>query len=850
MRRMAVILVMLLALSAAVAPQLLPRHAGPQGSSPSASPMASPAISTDYRATIYAQGNSSMSTLEASSSATWPSETSQKVLLSGSPHTWNGTVNFRLRSEIQFQNPVQQTIEETANGPAYVQTYGVGTVTADLIIGSTTYSWSVSIDGLSFHLSNTSVAPEWTVQAPSSAPMYLQLSVTQFDGQIVGNPAYLLTVAEPSGGSNLFDCGPLGSASSVDALWGWNYANAPFSAAYFTVPSLATGTVISFSSPLVLNASYDGTVTRSVGTGSFDYVSGVESISFQPAVNNGPDPLLVDYALSYSSAAIPAVTEEYYVGGVQSSATYFATTTYPYNATYDYIVFNVPSPSNRSTNLTLVGSSAWSFISASPAGYSFFASNSTVLFPSVPQEAQAVWVAPAPYISTQMHIVLSPTSSLFDIFGVNIPFSLLDVFVNGIQVYSPDVPAVVSLTYNITIQDVFRQVLYSQNVTMSEPNQVVNAQLPIWPLTFDNANSSFIMRTTVGFGGIFQVAPDIAPLQSNIFYFPQGDYNFSIDYLNETNGAIYQTVTANVSVTGPSFYYVDGETLTDLQILSQQETSGLTNIVESVNITLLDQGLKINNETLNINLNITNLNATIGKQYVNLQANINNIESIINGQNISVHTAINTIKQLVGIGLEEQNATFSYKLVPGTPSVTGSTFAVPVFVELMDGALANLTITQQAWQNLKLYVVNQTGTSEIPFTVVSQTPGRFVMQISLDPTQVSAIKGGSAVVSMSSPIRDGVITNVGAGIIGSQTLTSAYPGTMWYQTWLGIDTPPPFTRLGSLGEFMSDAAWFGSSVGGRAIYSIAVVLIFIVAVMDFRAHVERSGGGAQRKSRR
>jgi len=169
-----------------------------------------------------------------------------------------------------------------------------------------------------------------------------------------------------------------------------------------------------------------------------------------------------------------------------------------------------------------------------------------------------------------------------------------------------------------------------------------------------------------------------------------------------------------------------------------------------------------------------------------------------------------------------------FRLAPGTPTESGTTFDVPVFVlGEPAGAGANGSETKQAWQDLQ---VEYLGPIPGPFenwSVPSWGAGRFDLQLVLTNTEVGAIEGGQAILALNSSIVvDGSILGASGQVDGAILSSSVVPGT-WWTTIFGIPTPPPDPSLSSVQGILDDLAWFGSSTAGRAAYAATT----IVAVM-------------------
>jgi hypothetical protein len=169
-----------------------------------------------------------------------------------------------------------------------------------------------------------------------------------------------------------------------------------------------------------------------------------------------------------------------------------------------------------------------------------------------------------------------------------------------------------------------------------------------------------------------------------------------------------------------------------------------------------------------------------------------------------------------------------FRLTPGTPTESGTTFDVPVFVlGQPGGGDANGSETKQAWQDLQ---VEYLGPIPGPFenwSVPFWGAGRFELQLVLTGTEVTSIEGGQAILALNSSIVvDGSVLGASGQVDGAILSSSAVVGT-WWNTVFGIPTPPPDPSLSSVEGILADLAWFGGSTAGRAAYAATT----IVAVM-------------------
>ncbi|MEM3504335.1 MAG: hypothetical protein QW134_08955 [Nitrososphaeria archaeon] len=197
----------------------------------------------------------------------------------------------------------------------------------------------------------------------------------------------------------------------------------------------------------------------------------------------------------------------------------------------------------------------------------------------------------------------------------------------------------------------------------------------------------------------------------------------------------------------------------------------------------------IHNQISDLLLNMTNTNSTIYKQLLTenvslqnilskigiVETNINiiqnNILSQINSTALSITTKETTIKDLVSLSLQEENATFSYQLKFGTPSVSGTTYQFPVFVTLFNGQTANLSVTQQAAKNLRMIYISGNDSTQLQYSVSNIQAGSFVVNIyNITAPMVQNISENKAIIASEGNVTEGNRTSLVSGLIGSSQI--------------------------------------------------------------------------------
>ncbi|MEM3907886.1 MAG: hypothetical protein QXZ17_13680, partial [Nitrososphaerota archaeon] len=276
-----------------------------------------------------------------------------------------------------------------------------------------------------------------------------------------------------------------------------------------------------------------------------------------------------------------------------------------------------------------------------------------------------------------------------------------------------------------------------------------------------------------------------------------------------------------------------------IEILTKVKNTNTTlyNQIASVLLSIQNANTTIHDQISKLILNLTNTNSTIYRQLLvenaslqnilskveTVETNINiiqnNILSQINSTALNITTKETTIKDLVSLSLQEENATFSYQLKFGTPSVSGTTYQFPVFVSLFNGQMANLSVTQQAWQNMRLYYISDNRSVPLNFSVTNVRPGSFIVEIyNITPAMAASISSNDAVIAAQGEVKEGVLTNLAAGIIGSQQVRYS-SNDLWTEIF-GLSPPKGNASVSGMFEYLS---WLGESYAGRAIYLIVIL---------------------------
>jgi hypothetical protein len=174
-----------------------------------------------------------------------------------------------------------------------------------------------------------------------------------------------------------------------------------------------------------------------------------------------------------------------------------------------------------------------------------------------------------------------------------------------------------------------------------------------------------------------------------------------------------------------------------------------------------------------------------------------------------------------------------FRLDPGTPTETGTTFDVPIFVlGEPAGGPANQSETKQAWQDLQVGNLDATPASFTNWSVPAWGAGRFDLELVLTGGEVALLEDGQSVLVLDSSIvvNDSVLG--ASGLIDGSTLSSSVVVGAWWSTVFGIPTPPPDPSFSSLHGIVDDLAWFGDSTAGRAAYAATTLVAILLYLWE------------------
>ena len=268
-------------------------------------------------------------------------------------------------------------------------------------------------------------------------------------------------------------------------------------------------------------------------------------------------------------------------------------------------------------------------------------------------------------------------------------------------------------------------------------------------------------------------------------------------YLNTTILDYYQSTLQNVTT---EYSYIKGMNITQLDKLTALQTT-VGSIQDNVTITN------------------SYINDTVTKVDNFVSIIENEILSSIDNNTFNVTTRENVIRNLVAMDLQETNATFSYRLQFGTPTALGNDFTFPVFVTLFNGQIANITVTNQAWQDMKILYESGKNNTSLNFTVTGVKAGYFQLTIyDITPAQVNEIKAGQSVISAQGEVKVGTLTNLAAGVIGAQQISSTNHILSGALAFFGFKDSPP-------GGTAADIKWFYSYAAGWATTGLGAVLL-------------------------
>jgi hypothetical protein len=192
-----------------------------------------------------------------------------------------------------------------------------------------------------------------------------------------------------------------------------------------------------------------------------------------------------------------------------------------------------------------------------------------------------------------------------------------------------------------------------------------------------------------------------------------------------------------------------------------------------------------------------------------------------------------------------------FDLDPGTPTQSGTTFLVPIFVIAEPaGFAASPGEVQQIWQNLVVNCLSDGGSQSVNWWVSTWGTGSFELQLSLSPSEIASVESGAALLALNSSVVVAGSAVSASGLIDGAVLNSAIVAGAWWSALFGIATPPPDPSFSSLQGIIDDLAWFGSSTAGRAAYAAATIVAILLYLWEGHklARAKLLGTGSPREA--
>ena len=406
---------------------------------------------------------------------------------------------------------------------------------------------------------------------------------------------------------------------------------------------------------------------------------------------------------------------------------------------------------------------------------------------------------------------------------------------------------------NISIQNqltVINSLIKYTNVTVTSKIDFVDSLLNSTGISIDNKISfvdALMNNTNISIqnklnvidsflGSVNVSLQDKLTLMSDTIHTFQSNVTLWENVANDTINTIkkYSTeINQNLTLTNT--------TMATLETISKQNFTSISSNIKNdynslfTNITFLNSTLKVLKGNFTTFLSF--FNSTIGKVDTNITTEISYVLSNINSTSTNIITRETTIKDLVSMSLQEENSTFSYKLSFGTPSVSGEIYRFPVFVTLFNGQMANLSVTQQAWQNMKLYYVTGNQTYPLDFSASQVQAGSFLLTIyNITPAMAASVSSDNALITAQGEVKAGSLTNLAAGIIGSQQIQ--YSSSNIWKDIFGVNPPNSNNSIAGIFGYLS---WLDESYAGRAIYMIVIffALMYYIVMINLKLEQRR-----------
>ena len=322
---------------------------------------------------------------------------------------------------------------------------------------------------------------------------------------------------------------------------------------------------------------------------------------------------------------------------------YTLATSDPSNISADDYTYNIPNTGNLK-NITVLFNNTWNYEFSFPANsavinlthdYVEFVNVSGV--PSVQVTFVASNIIANPYANVLLNFI--PSTDIFGSAGLLLPTDLFKTYVNGIEFQGQSFSGIIGDSYTLQVKDAFGIDLLGAGQSISPTTQTypVNVPINISEITFTNLNTTNFVNIYAKQNNITQAVITVNPTETTLPQaFPSGNYTFTYQYFNATNGQPIKTVNANVNVNGLVSQTFTGTTLLQLSHQLTTTKSNITTEINSVEISLLASNSNIKNLTIQVdtNLNLTNSNVT--NLMLNLTSDYKFTNSLINSTSLSL----------------------------------------------------------------------------------------------------------------------------------------------------------------------------------------------------------------------
>jgi hypothetical protein len=326
-------------------------------------------------------------------------------------------------------------------------------------------------------------------------------------------------------------------------------------------------------------------------------------------------------------------------------------------------------------------------------------------------------------------VVYRPTQAILGVAGTNLPFSDFTLMAGGTTEYEQNFPVIVGQPINITVTDLFGQVIYT-DPTYTPTSLVSTLLIPIsfTQLSVVNENATYYTTLTLNQNGQNETLGNVMPDSVAVYYIPSATYNVSYSFTGvsgDQNKIPNPATIKNFAMDGLGVIFVQNYTLTsDFQQLNYTKNglanlkttigiyinagnSNITNLITNLNVSITANNTKIKNDITDISSNLNYVNSTILNEETKIFNNFTIVSSLIKNNNISENSKIEFVNSLIN----SSSVSITNKIAYADTLVNNSKLSISNLIGFVNDTLNHTNLNLTTKINFLNSLVNNTNIS-------------------------------------------------------------------------------------------------------------------------------------------